>query len=109
MKLLVAALVAIVLWQVFGRSAFGPKEVPVRAGTGEVVLYATDWCPYCRQARALLAEKGVAYTEYDIEKSPEGKRLYDALGVKGVPVLDVNGTVVRGFDRGAILAALRKG
>lgn len=105
MKMVVAALVLIVLYQVWGREAFAPKPVKL-APTGTVVLYATDWCGYCRQARALLAEKGVQYTEYDIEKSAEGKRQYDALGVRGVPVLNINGTVVKGFDRRAILAAL---
>ena len=105
MKLLLAAVVLIIVYQLWGRDAPAPK--PRAAATGEVVLYATDWCGYCRQTRVFLAEKGIAYTEFDIEKSAEGARQYKALGVRGVPVLDVNGTIVRGYDPKAILAALR--
>jgi glutaredoxin 3 len=35
-----------------------------------VVMYATSWCPYCARARALLAGKGVAFQEIDIEAQP---------------------------------------
>jgi glutaredoxin len=105
-KLVLAAVIFLVLYQVWGKDALAPR--PVRtAPTGQVVLYATDWCPYCRQARTLLKEQGVQYVEYDIEKSEEGKRQYDALNVRGVPVLNVNGIVVKGYDRKAILAALK--
>jgi glutaredoxin 3 len=33
----------------------------------EVVIYVTDWCPYCARARALFESKGVAFTEIDVE------------------------------------------
>ena len=33
----------------------------------QVVMYATDWCPYCARARSLLDAKGVAYTEIDVD------------------------------------------
>jgi mycoredoxin len=107
MKLLVAALILIVLYQVWGKDAFAPKPRSVAAGEGAVVLYATDWCGYCRRTRAFLAEKGIEYTEYDIEKSEEGARQYKAIGLRGVPVLNVNGTIVHGYDPQAILAALK--
>lgn len=35
-----------------------------------VVMYATDWCPYCSRARQLLARKNVAFEEIDVEMSP---------------------------------------
>ena len=38
-----------------------------------VVMYATDWCPYCRRARHLLDAKGVAYDEIDVDLSPEAR------------------------------------
>ncbi len=37
----------------------------------EVVMYSTSWCPYCTRARLLLKEKGVPFTEIDIEREPE--------------------------------------
>ncbi|EPJ80725.1 glutaredoxin [Pseudomonas sp. CFII64] len=71
-----------------------------------VVLYATDWCGYCKQTRRFLDSKGIAFKEYDIEKSPEGRKAYEALGGRGIPLIDVNGTIIRGFSEEAILAAL---
>jgi hypothetical protein len=45
-------------------------------------------------------------TEYDIEKSAEGRKAYEALGGRGIPLIDVNGTLIRGFSPEEILAAL---
>ena len=36
-----------------------------------IVMYATDWCPYCERARSLLRAKGAAFEEFDIEALPE--------------------------------------
>lgn len=75
---------------------------------GEVILYATSWCGYCRKTRELFKEQGVAFTEFDIETSDEGRRRYEALDGEGVPVIDIRGTVIHGFDRREILAALNR-
>ena len=72
-----------------------------------VELYTTPSCPFCVRAKRLLAERHIAYTEFDIEKSAEGRRRYEALGGSGVPVLTVNGTVIHGYNPDAILDALR--
>ena len=36
----------------------------------DIVLYTKDYCPYCKQAKALLTRKGVTFTEYDIQTNP---------------------------------------
>ncbi|HEV7612086.1 MAG TPA: glutaredoxin 3 [Steroidobacteraceae bacterium] len=36
-----------------------------------VTLYTSDWCPYCRRARDLLAKKNVALTEINVEDEPK--------------------------------------
>lgn len=64
---------------------------------GQVVLYATDWCPYCEKTRALLAAKDIPYREMNIETSTEARRQYQRLAANGVPVLLVAGKVVRGY------------
>ena len=33
----------------------------------KVVMYVTDWCPYCSRARSLLASKGIAVEEIDVD------------------------------------------
>lgn len=81
---------------------------PVMPANTEVVLYATDWCGYCRLTRKFLADKGIAYTEFDIEKSDEGRKQYRELDGRGIPLMSVNGTIIRGYDSEGIRAALVK-
>jgi mycoredoxin len=79
----------------------------LRAEPGEVTLYATAWCGYCRAAREFFAENNIPFKEYDIEKSPEGKKLYTALGGKGaVPLIEIRDSVIRGFNEQAVRKAL---
>lgn len=74
-------------------------------GQGEVVLYATQWCGYCAKTRTLLGEHGIAYREVDIEKSASGQAEFQALGGRGVPLLDVRGELIHGYDPRAMRAA----
>ncbi|WP_228518901.1 glutaredoxin family protein [Methylophilus sp. 13] len=73
---------------------------------GQVVLYATDWCPYCEKTRALLATKGIPYKEMNIETSEEARSQYQRLAANGVPVLLVAGEVVRGYHQQRMEALL---
>lgn len=75
---------------------------------GKVVLYATDWCPYCEKTRSLLEQRQIAYKEYNIETSAEGRDQYQRLAGKGVPVLLVAGKVIRGYNAQSISAALEQ-
>jgi len=64
-------------------------------------LFTAQWCGYCRQAKAYLAEKKVRYQEYDIDTA-DGMRAYVESGSgRGVPVLLWKGKKVSGFSRGA--------
>ncbi len=69
-----------------------------------VVMYATSWCPYCRQARNYFRQQGIAYIEYDIEKDAAARQAYRAFGGRGIPVIFVgkrrmNGFSVTGFNK----------
>lgn len=77
------------------------------ASTQKVVLYATDWCGYCKKTRHFLENRKISYIEYDIEKSKQGREAYDRLGGGGIPLIEVNGTLVRGYSPDEILAALK--
>lgn len=75
-----------------------------QAESKRVTMYATSWCGYCSKARSYFNEKGIAYTEYDIEKDERAKKAYDSLGGRGVPVILVgkkrmNGFSAAGFER----------
>lgn len=73
---------------------------------GKVVLYGTDWCPYCEKARALLITKKIPYTELNIETSEEANKQYQRLAGNGVPLMLVAGEVIRGYNEQRITKAL---
>ncbi|HEX4325601.1 MAG TPA: glutaredoxin family protein [Burkholderiales bacterium] len=62
------------------------------------ILYATSWCPYCKQTRKLLERDGVKYTEIDVEKDPHSQdHLRQKFHVSGFPILEVDGEIVVGY------------
>lgn len=75
----------------------------------EVAVYSTQTCPYCVMAKRYLAQKGVKYADYDV--GADQRRAFEMLsksGQMGVPVLDIKGSIIVGFDRQAIDSALAK-
>jgi len=89
-------------WDDISAFVAGSPDYPAHSG---VVLYATEWCGYCEKTRELFAKHGVAYVEYDIEKSSQAYDEYRSLGGRGVPVVAANGTVIHGYSPQRILAA----
>jgi len=75
-----------------------------------VIMYMTDWCGYCRKARELLKSLGVNLIEYNIErdreKAEEARRKRGGGG--GVPLIDVEGIIIRGYGPEYIKAAVEK-
>jgi len=81
-------------------------EAPEQVAKAEgVIIYKTAWCGVCKKVEAYLDRKGVAYEAKDIEKdraaAAELKAKAEAQGVRtgSVPVLDVGGELIVGFDR----------
>ena len=105
MKTLIALLLALAVYQHWDRVQALLSPPSAGAQSGEVILYATEWCGYCAKARELLAADGISYREIDIEKDSAGRQAYQALGGRGVPQLDVRGQIVRGYNPEAIRAA----
>lgn len=75
-----------------------------------VTVYSASWCGVCKQAKAYLSQKGIPYTEKDIERDPVAKaEVISKVGsTKGIPVIDVNGSVLVGFDQNALDQMIRK-
>jgi glutaredoxin 3 len=72
-----------------------------------VVVYSTQTCPYCHKAKDFLKEKGVEFEDVDVSQDQErAKEMVEKSGQMGVPVLDVNGTIIIGFDQPKIEEAL---
>lgn len=76
----------------------------------KVVMYATSWCGYCRKAREYLASLGVSVEEYDVDRQPEQREemLRKSGGSRGVPLIDIEGIIIRGYSPGAIKAAVEQ-
>ena len=73
-----------------------------------VTIYTATWCAFCHAAMEYLDKLGVKYTDKDVEASAEnGKEAVDKSGQRGIPVLDIGGDIVIGFDRPKIDAALK--
>ena len=100
----------VVIFQNWGTisNLLNPPPDYALAHDGKVILYSTSWCGYCAKARRLLRDNGIAYHEYDIEKSREGYDQYESLGGRGVPLLLINGEVIKGYNPDRIMA-LAKG
>ena len=90
-----------------------PEPVAV-AASGEVIVFGASWCGACRQAEAYLRERNVPFVEHDIEREPEARadmqRRARAAGItaNGIPIIDIRGRVMQGFDPGAVDRALRE-
>jgi glutaredoxin 3 len=65
----------------------------------KVEIYTTNWCPYCSAAKALLADKGVAYEEIDVSDPQIRERMTErAHGRRTVPQIFIGETHVGGYD-----------
>lgn len=67
-----------------------------------VVVYTSNTCPYCVTAKDYLKEKGVEYTEKNIQADKEARKELMGMGHMGVPVLVIDGEEIVGFDKDKI-------
>jgi glutaredoxin 3 len=64
----------------------------------KVILYMTDWCFNCMQAREHLKSLGVQVVEYNVEKDKEKEwESMEKSGRRGVPVMDIEGIIIPGY------------
>jgi len=88
-----------------------PPGVPA-SGPPVVTIYGTSWCGACRAARQYFTERKIPFADKDIEQDPAAAReLADKAGKLGlptdrVPVIDVRGRLLLGFDRARVEALL---
>jgi glutaredoxin 3 len=72
-----------------------------------VKVYSTNSCPYCTMAKSYLSGKGVNYQDINVGFDRKGAmEMIKKSGQMGVPVLDIKGKIIVGFDKAAIDAAL---
>ena len=73
----------------------------------KVTIYTTATCPYCKQVKKFLDENNIDYENVDVGKDRDrAKEMVDKSGQMGVPVVDIDGEIIVGFDKPAIKKAL---
>lgn len=94
------------------KSYSGPATVSTHnveaAVEDKVIIYLTEWCPYCKQAKDYMDSKAISYREYDIEKSKRAERAFKKLGGKGVPLILVGNMKMQGFNPGKLNNMINK-
>jgi len=72
-----------------------------------VTVYSTPTCSWCQAAKDHLQNHGVTYEDVDVATNTDRAReMIEKSGQYGVPVLDIDGEIVVGFDRARIDALL---
>lgn len=73
-----------------------------------VIVYSTTHCPYCVKLKDFLKQNNVKYIEYNVEEDKtKANEMVEKSGQMGVPVIDIDGTIIVGFDKLEIAKALR--
>jgi len=69
----------------------------------EVKVYSTPTCPYCKMLKQFLAENQITFADIDVSTSQaSAEEMIAKSGQLGVPVLDIDGQVIVGFDKARI-------
>ena len=72
-----------------------------------VKVYSTQTCPWCAKVKEFLKENKVPFTTIDVTSDQKAaKEMVEKSGQMGVPVIDVNGKILVGFNEPKLKEAL---
>ncbi len=73
----------------------------------EVNVYSTPTCPWCKRAKQFFTENGVEFKDFDVAADVTArKEMIDKSGQLGVPVIEIDGQIIIGYDEPKIKKAL---
>jgi len=73
----------------------------------KVRIYSTPTCPFCIRAKQYLKDNNIAFEDIDVSANQQAaEEMVAKSGQMGVPVLDINGDIIVGFDKEKIKEAL---
>jgi len=73
----------------------------------KVTVYSTPECPWCKKVKEFLKENKVSFTNVDVSTDQKaGQEMVKKSGQMGVPVIDIDGTIIVGFDEDKLKTAL---
>lgn len=74
----------------------------------KVTIYSTSTCPWCYKAKEFLKQNKIKFEDKDISSDDSAREeMIKKSGQMGVPVLDIDGKIIVGFDQEAIKKALK--
>lgn len=69
----------------------------------KVLVFSTPTCSFCNMAKKYFREKSIKFTDIDVSRDPAAARdMVRRSGQMGVPVIDIGGKIIVGFDRSKI-------
>ena len=72
-----------------------------------IKVYSTPTCPYCKLAKEFLKEKGISFLDVDVSSdSAAANEMVKKSGQMGVPVIEIDGQVIVGWNKAALEEAL---
>lgn len=72
-----------------------------------IKVYSTPTCPYCVQVKEFLKEKNQEFEEIDVAADPKAaQEMIDKSGQMGVPVVDIDGEIIIGFNKPKMMELL---
>jgi glutaredoxin 3 len=73
-----------------------------------ITIYGAEWCAFCHMAMRYLDDKKIKYNYIDVDEDPKaGQEAVDKSGQRGIPIIDIDGDIIIGFDRPKIDAAIK--
>lgn len=72
-----------------------------------IKIYSTSTCPYCEMAKDYFKENNIEYENIDVSADQNARQeMFQKSNQMGVPVIDIDGKIIVGFDRSALEEAL---
>ena len=73
----------------------------------KVTVYSTPTCPYCIRVKQFLSDNNIPFENFDVSADHDkAEEMIQKSGQMGVPVLDIDGRIIVGFDKQGIMEAL---
>ncbi|MDD5155681.1 MAG: glutaredoxin domain-containing protein [Candidatus Omnitrophica bacterium] len=73
----------------------------------KVTIYSTPTCPFCIRTKQFLKENNIAFEDIDVSSNEQAASvMIEKSGQMGVPVLDIDGQIIVGFDKEKIKSVL---
>ena len=63
-----------------------------------IVVYGAPWCPWCMKTKEFLEERKIEFEWKDVQDQALAQEAYRKSGQAGIPIIDIDGNIIVGFD-----------